>query len=421
MTIHERLTNAWNAFKDNKSITSPPVDYDVGEVSYRKPDRIRLTRGNERTIITAIYTRIAIDASAIAIKHVTTDEHGNYAETINSKLNRCLTVSANMDQTGRAFIQDVVMSMLDDGCVAIVPTDIRSDFGNLWTTESFDVLKMRTGKIKEWKPNAVLVDLYNERTGKHEQTWLPKTAVAIVENPFYAIMNEPNSTFYRLIRKLNIMDTIDDLNGSGKFNMIIQLPYTTRTEMRQQQAEKRRKELEKQLTDGNNYGIAYADVSEKIVQLNRSIDNQMMDQVSYLTSMLYSQLGVTEDILKGTADEQVTLNYYNRTVNPIVNAITDEMKRKFLSRTAISQGQSIMAFRNVFNLVPLNNLAEIADKFTRNEIMTSNEIRQIIGLRPADDPKADELINSNLNHPEENQEGRAEPTNKEEIQNGQGV
>lgn len=421
MTIHERLTNAWNAFKDNKSITSPPVDYDVGEVSYRKPDRIRLTRGNERTIITAIYTRIAIDASAIAIKHVTTDEHGNYAETINSKLNRCLTVSANMDQTGRAFIQDVVMSMLDDGCVAIVPTDIRSEFGNLWTTESFDVLKMRTGKIKEWKPNAVLVDLYNERNGKHEQTWLPKTAVAIVENPFYAIMNEPNSTFYRLIHKLNIMDTIDDLNGSGKFNMIIQLPYTTRTEMRQQQAEKRRKELEKQLTDGNNYGIAYADVSEKIVQLNRSIDNQMMDQVSYLTSMLYSQLGVTEDILKGTADEQVTLNYYNRTVNPIVNAITDEMKRKFLSRTAISQGQSIMAFRNVFNLVPLNNLAEIADKFTRNEIMTSNEIRQIIGLRPADDPKADELINSNLNHPEENQEGRAEPTNKEEIQNGQGV
>ncbi len=421
MTIHERLTNAWNAFKDNKSITSPPVDYDVGEVSYRKPDRIRLTRGNERTIITAIYTRIAIDASAIAIKHVTTDEHGNYAETINSKLNRCLTVSANMDQTGRAFIQDVVMSMLDDGCVAIVPTDIRSEFGNLWTTESFDVLKMRTGKIKEWKPNAVLVDLYNERNGKHEQTWLPKTAVAIVENPFYAIMNEPNSTFYRLIRKLNIMDTIDDLNGSGKFNMIIQLPYTTRTEMRQQQAEKRRKELEKQLTDGNNYGIAYADVSEKIVQLNRSIDNQMMDQVSYLTSMLYSQLGVTEDILKGTADEQVTLNYYNRTVNPIVNAITDEMKRKFLSRTAISQGQSIMAFRNVFNLVPLNNLAEIADKFTRNEIMTSNEIRQIIGLRPADDPKADELINSNLNHPEEHHEGRAEPKNKEEIQNGQGV
>ena len=365
---------------------------DAGASYYNRPDRPRFTRGNERSITTSVLNRIALDASAIDILHVRLDKNGRFLEEINSGLNNCLKLSANTDQTGRAFKQDVVMSMLDEGCVAIVPTDTTM---NPKATDSYDIETMRVGKIIQWRPQHVQVRLYNEQTGKKEELWLPKKMVAIVENPLYAVMNEPNSTMQRLIHKLGLLDITDEQTASGKLDLIIQLPYVIKTDARRQQAENRRKDIEMQLA-GSKYGIAYTDGTEKITQLNRSLENNLMKQVEYLTNQLYSQLGITQTILDGTADEKTMLNYYSRTIEPIVSAIADEMKRKFLTKTARTQNQSIEFFRNPFKLVPVNDIAEIADKFTRNEIMTSNEIRQIVGMKPSDDPKADELRNSNI-------------------------
>lgn len=384
-----RLKHVWNVFRSR----DPTAEFmDVGASYYNRPDRPRFTRGNERSITTSVLNRIALDASAIDILHVRLDKNGRFLEEINSGLNSCLTLSANTDQTGRAFKQDVVMSMLDEGCVAIVPTDTTM---NPKVTDSYDVETMRVGKIIQWRPQHVQVRLYNEQTGKKEELWLPKKMVAIVENPLYAVMNEPNSTMQRLIHKLGLLDITDEQTASGKLDLIIQLPYVIKTDARRQQAENRRKDIEMQLA-GSKYGIAYTDGTEKITQLNRSLDNNLMKQVEYLTNQLYSQLGITQTILDGTADEKTMLNYYSRTIEPIVSAIADEMKRKFLTKTARTQNQSIEFFRNPFKLVPVNDIAEIADKFTRNEIMTSNEIRQIVGMKPSDDPKADELRNSNI-------------------------
>lgn len=387
-TIGDRLKHAWNAFRSSPQSSG----WDYGSGSSYRPDRVRLTRGNERSIVTSIYNRIAIDVAANTIKHVRLDDNDRYLNDIDSGLNYILTLEANIDQTGRAFVQDIVMSMLDEGCVAVVPIDTNINP----ETGSFDILSMRTGKIKEWYPEHVKVELYNERTGKREELKIPKKTAAIIENPLYAVMNEPNSTLQRLIRKLNLLDMIDENNSSGKLDLIIQLPYVIKSEARKQQAEKRRKDIEMQLT-GSKYGIAYTDGTERITQLNRAVENKLMSQIEYLTSMLYGQLGMAEEIFKGTADEQVMLNYHNRTVEPILSAIVDEMKRKFLTKTARTQGQSILFFKDPFKLVQINNIAEIADKFTRNEIMTSNEIRQVIGMVPSSDPKADELRNSNLN------------------------
>ena len=394
-TIGSRLKHAWNAFINNRDPTASFRDIGGG-YSYR-PDRPRLTRGNERSIVTSVYNRIALDVAAIDIQHCKLDENGRLLEEMDSKLNQCLTLEANLDQTSRAFIQDAVMSMLDEGCVAIVPVETTLDPK---VTQSYDILSMRTAKILEWFPKHVLVRLYNERTGQKEDIKLPKSMVAIVENPLFAVINEPNSTMQRLIRKLSLLDVTDEQTASGKLDLIIQLPYIIKTDARRQQAEQRRKDIEMQLA-GSKYGIAYTDGTEKITQLNRSLENNLMKQVEYLTNLLFSQLGITQSILDGTADEKTMLNYYTRTIEPIVSAIVDEMKRKFLSKTARSQKQSIMFFRDPFKLVPVNDIAEIADKFTRNEIMSSNEFRQIVGLRPSSDPKADKLINSNLNHPEE--------------------
>ena len=384
-----RLKHAWNVFRSR----DPTSEFmDAGASYYNRPDRPRFTRGNERSITTSVLNRIALDASAIDILHVRLDNNGRFLEEINSGLNNCLTLSANTDQTGRAFKQDVVMSMLDEGCVAIVPTDTTM---NPKATDSYDIEAMRVGKIIQWRPKHVQVRLYNEQTGKKEEIWLPKKMVAIVENPLYAVMNEPNSTMQRLIHKLGLLDITDEQTASGKLDLIIQLPYVIKTDARRQQAENRRKDIEMQLA-GSKYGIAYTDGTEKITQLNRSLENNLMKQVEYLTNQLYSQLGITQTILDGTADEKTMLNYYSRTIEPIVSAIADEMKRKFLTKTARTQNQSIEFFRNPFKLVPVNDIAEIADKFTRNEIMTSNEIRQIVGMKPSDDPKADELRNSNI-------------------------
>ena len=394
-TISSRLKHAWNAFINNRDPTASFRDIGGG-YSYR-PDRPRLTRGNERSIVTSVYNRIALDVAAIDIQHCKLDENGRLLEEMDSKLNKCLTLEANLDQTSRAFIQDAVMSMLDEGCVAIVPVETTLDPK---VTQSYDILSMRTAKILEWFPKHVRVRLYNERTGQKEDIRLPKSMVAIVENPLFAVINEPNSTMQRLIRKLSLLDVTDEQTASGKLDLIIQLPYIIKTDARRQQAEQRRKDIEMQLA-GSKYGIAYTDGTEKITQLNRSLENNLMKQVEYLTNLLFSQLGITQSILDGTADEKTMLNYYTRTIEPIVSAIVDEMKRKFLSKTARSQKQSIMFFRDPFKLVPVNDIAEIADKFTRNEIMSSNEFRQIVGLRPSSDPKADKLINSNLNHPEE--------------------
>lgn len=382
-----RIQNAWNAFR-NKDMSS----YSKGISYSHRPDRPRFTRGNERTIVTSIYNRIALDASSVDIKHVRLDEEDRYIETINSTLNECLNVSANVDQTGRAFFQDMVQSMLDEGCVAIVPTDV--DISPL-NTDSYKILEMRVGKIMEWFPEHVRVNLYNERTGKHEEIIVMKKNVAIVENPLYSVMNEPNSTLQRLIKKLNMLDVVDEENSSGKLNMIIQLPYIIKTEARRRQAEKRRNDIEEQLK-GSKYGIAYTDGTETIQQLSRPVETSLMEQVEYLTKLLYSQLGITDTVMDGTADEKVMLNYYNRTIEPIVSAITTEFTRKFLTKTARSQKQTIKSFRDPFRLVPVANIAEIADKFTRNEIMSSNEIRQVIGMKPSKDPKADELVNSNI-------------------------
>ena len=392
-----RFQNAWNAF-----IGRDPTNRFLynenwsGGYSYR-PDRSRMNYGNERSIISSIYNRISVDCAAITIQHVKTDENNRYLETISSKLNNCLTLDANLDQTGRALIQDIVLSMFDEGCVAVVPTDTSVDPNR---TDSYDILALRTGRITEWFPYYVRIEVYNENTGQKQQIMMNKKDVAIIENPLYAVMNEPNSTLRRLIRKLNLLDAVDEQSSAGKLDLIIQLPYTIRTEQRKKQAEDRRADIERQLA-GSKYGIAYADATEHITQLNRPVENNLMDQVQYLTSMLYSQLGLTENIFNGTADEQTLLNYYNSTVEPILSAITDEFKRKFLTKTARTQHQSIMFFRDPFKLVPINNIAEIADKFTRNEILTSNEIRGIIGFKPSDDPKADQLINSNLNQSNE--------------------
>lgn len=413
LSFGSRLRHAWNAFF-NKDPTKNWSSFGGG--SSIRPDRARFSRGHERSIVTAVYNRIAMDAAAVDIKHVKLDENNRYIETVKSGLNNCFDIEANIDQTGRAFLQDVIMSMIDEGCVAIVPTDTDDD-PTLENGDkmpgSFDVLTMRTGRITEWFPDKVRVEVYNERIGRREEIVMPKKSVCIIENPLYAVMNEPNSTLQRLIRKLNILDVIDEQSGSGKLDLIIQLPYLVKTETKKQQAEDRRLQIERQLRE-SKYGIAYIDGTEHITQLNRSVENNLMSQIEYLTSMLYSQLGITQTILDGTADDATMLNYYNRTIEPILSAITDEMKRKFLTKTARSQGHSVEFFRDPFRLVPVSQLAEIADKFTRNAIMTSNEMRQIAGMKPSDDPDADVLRNKNLNqekdavHPPVHEEGELE-------------
>lgn len=413
--LRSRWKRAWNIFMNK----DPSYSAEYGMSSYYRPDRPRFSRGNERSIITAVYNRIALDVSSVAIRHVRLDENGRYIEDMNSGLNDCLTLEANVDQTPRAFIQDVVISMLDEGCVAIVPVDTDDD-PNLVDTPK--IHSMRTGKIIEWMPQHVKVRLYNDRTGQKEDVIVPKSSTAIIENPLYAVINEPNSVMQRLIRKLNLLDAIDEQSSSGKLDIIIQLPYTIRSEIKREQAEKRRKDIEDQLT-GSKYGIAYADSTEKITQLNRPVENNLMKQIEYLTSMLYGQLGFTTSILDGTADEKTMLNYTSRTVEAFLSAIVDEMKRKFLTKTARSQCQSIMFFRDPFRLVPVDDLAEIADKFTRNEILSSNELRQIIGIKPSSDPRADELRNKNLNASNEDlkidaaeAKAKAEPETDEKSQ-----
>lgn len=415
MTLGSRVKRAWNAF-----LNRDPTEYRYieGPGYSQRPDRIRFTRGNERTIVTAVYNKIALDVAAVDFKHCRLDSNNRYAEDINSGLNNCLTLEANVDQSARAFIQDVVMSMLDEGAVAIVPVDKVIKQSN---PSSYDILSMRTGKILEWKPTHVKVRLYNDRTGVKEELWLPKKSIAIIENPLYAVMNEPNSTMQRLIRKLSLLDIIDEQSGAGKLDLIIQLPYTIKTEARRRQAEDRRKDIEMQLS-GSKYGIAYTDGTEKITQLNRPLENNLMKQIEYLTNMLYSQLGISQTILDGSADDKTMLNYYNRSITPIVTAIAEEMKRKFISKTARTQKQTIAFFRDPFKLVPVNDIAEIADKFTRNEIMTSNEIRQIIGLKPSADPKADMLVNSNINQSGQMEQmiyGNGQVPNGEEGEEGE--
>lgn len=393
MALLDRLQHAWNAFQNNKD---PTYSYmDTGVSYYRRPDRVRFSGGNERSIITSVYNRIAMDAAAIDIEHVRLDDNERFIETIDSGLNTCLTLEANLDQTGRAFLQDVYMSLIDEGCIAIVPTDATFNPNKPGT---FDITGLRTGKILEWKPDKVLVRVYNERTGRKENKWVYKKNVGIVENPLYAVMNERNSTMQRLSRKLALLDAVDEQSSSGKLDMIIQLPYAIKSESRRQQADKRRKDLESQLA-GNKFGIAYVDSTERITQLNRPLENNLMKQIEYLTSMLYSQLGLTQGIMDGTADEATMLNYYSRAIEPLVAAVVDEMKRKFLTKTARTRKQSIAYFRDPFSLVPVTKIAEIADTFTRNEIATSNEIRQIIGWKPANDPAADELRNKNISAP----------------------
>ena len=390
-----RLRRAWNAFVNNRDPTYRPEEYSLGY--WGRPDRRRFSTGKERTIINAIYNRIAMDAAAVDIRHVRLDDNNRFQADIDDGLNQCLNVEANLDQTGRAMRQDAFLSMLDEGVIAVVPVETTTD-PNL--SASYDILQLRVGKVVEWFPKHVRVRLYNEDTGKNEEIILKKRNVALVENPFYAVMNEPNSILQRLIRKLNLLDAVDEQASSGKLDLIIQLPYVVKNDIKQKQAETRRKAVEDQLA-GSKYGIAYIDGTERVIQLNRPVENNLLKTVEYFTSMLYSQLGVTQSIMDGTADEKTMLNYNNRVIEPILSAFTDEIKRKFLSKTARSQKQSIMFFRDPFRLVPVSEIAEIADKFTRNEIATSNEIRQAIGMPPSSDPKADELRNSNLNHPDE--------------------
>lgn len=416
MGLTDRLQHAWNAFM-NKDPT--PRYQDIGGGYSYRPDRPRLSRGNERTIVTSVYNRIALDVAAINIQHSRLDENNRFIGTINSHLNECLTLEANIDQTGRSFLQDIVMSMFDEGSVAIVPIDTTLDPK---VTKSFDILSMRTGKILEWFPKHIRVRVYDERTGEKRDIILPKQSVGIIENPFYAVMNAPNSTLQRLIRKLSLLDNIDEQSGAGKLDLIIQLPYIIKNEQKRAEANRRRKEIEEQLS-GSKYGIAYADGTERVTQLNRPLENNLMKQIEYLTSLFYSQMNITQAVMDGTADEKTMLNYYSRTIEPIVAAIVDEMKRKFLSKTARSQYQSISFFRDPFKLVPVNDIAEIADKFTRNEIMTSNEIRQIVGMKPSDDPKADQLVNSNINQ-SANGQPMGDPIAEEfveggEVQNGE--
>lgn len=391
MSFGSRLKHAWNAFTGNIQMNYR----DLGMSYPYRADRPRMSRGNERSIVTSVYNRIALDVAALNVQHVRLDENGRFLSVIDDGLNNCLTLEANVDQTARSFIQDVVISMFDEGSVAIVPVDTTTDPN---VSGSYDIQSLRVGQILDWYPQYIRTRVYNEQTGRKEDIVVPKSAVAIIENPLYAVINEPNSTMQRLIRKLNLLDVIDEQSGSGKLDLIIQLPYVIKTEARRQQAENRRKDIESQLS-GSKYGIAYTDGTEHITQLNRSVNNNLMSQIEYLTSMLYSQLGITQSILDGTADEKTMLNYNNRTIEPIISAIVDEMKRKFLTKTARSQRQSISFFRDPFKLVPVNEIAEIADKFTRNEIMTSNEIRQVVGMKPSDDPRADELRNKNLSEP----------------------
>lgn len=391
MSFGSRLKHAWNAFTGNVQMNYR----DLGMSYSYRADRPRMSRGNERSIVTSVYNRIALDVAALNVQHVRLDENGRFLSVIDDGLNNCLTLEANVDQTARSFIQDVVISMFDEGSVAIVPVDTTTDPN---VSGSYDIQSLRVGQILDWYPQYIRTRVYNEQTGRKEDIVVPKSAVAIIENPLYAVINEPNSTMQRLIRKLNLLDVIDEQSGSGKLDLIIQLPYVIKTEAKRKQAENRRKDIESQLS-GSKYGIAYTDGTEHITQLNRSVNNNLMSQIEYLTSMLYSQLGITQSILDGTADEKTMLNYNNRTIEPIISAIVDEMKRKFLTKTARSQRQSISFFRDPFKLVPVNEIAEIADKFTRNEIMTSNEIRQVVGMKPSDDPRADELRNKNLSEP----------------------
>ena len=393
LALGNRLKHAFNAFMNR----DPTYYRNIGSGYSIRPDRPRLSRGNERSIVTSIFNRIAIDVSNIDIKHCRLDNNGRFIEEIDSGLNNCLSLEANIDQTGRAFIQDIVMSMLDEGCVAIVPVDTTL---NPKITNSYDILSMRTGKIIEWYPAHVKVRVYNDKTGEKEDIILPKKQVGIIENPLYAVVNEPNSNMQRLIRKLSLLDVTDEQTASGKLDLIIQLPYAVKSDLRKRQADDRVKAIEDQLAT-NKYGIAYIDGTEKVTQLNRSVENNLLKQIEYLTGMAFSQIGITQSILDGSADEKTMLNYYNRTIDPIISVIVDEMKRKFLTKTARSQQQSILYFRDPFKLVPVNDIAEIADKFTRNEIMTSNEIRQIVGMKPSDDPKADELRNSNISQSKE--------------------
>lgn len=422
-TFAERLQHGWNAFINNKD---PTIQNEwFGPSYFYRPDRHRLNYRNERSMVNNIYNRIASDVAAVDIRHVRTDENGRFSDVISSGLNNVLTTEANIDQTGRAFVQDIVMSMFDEGVVACVPVDTTIDPIN---NNSFDISTMRTGRIVQWKPRHISVELYNDRTGRKEEVLLPKKMVGIVENPFFSIMNEPNSTLQRLIRKLNTLDAIDEQSGAGKLDLIIQLPYVVKTEARRQQAELRRKEIEMQLA-GSKYGIAYTDGTERITQLNRSVDNNLMKQIEYLTETLMGQLGITNEILNGTANESTMNNYYNRVIEPILAAITGEFNRKFLTKTARTQGQTIMFFRDPFKLVPVTNIAEIADKLTRNEILSSNEVRGLIGFKPSKDPRADELRNKNLNQSSDQQAPSVAPEEvpggdsfiKEQNQNGEDV
>lgn len=405
LTFGGRLKHAWNAFKSQEKGPAAALDtyaidqsfFSLGVGSTSRLDRPRLRLSSERTIVASLYNRIAIDVSSVDLRHVRNDQNGGYLETIKSGLNECLTVEANVDQTGRELIMDIVMSMFDEGTVAVVPVDTNV---NLTKTGSFDILSLRTGKITQWYPKDVKVEVYNENEGKKQEILLPKNRVAIINNPFYSVMNEPNSTLRRLIDKLNLLDAVDNQSSSGKLDLIVQLPYTIKSEARMEEAEKRKKKIEEQLTD-SKYGIAYIDATEKITQLNRSLENNLMGQIEWLTTQLYSQLGLSEEVFKGTADEKAMLNYYNTTVNPILTAIIDEMNRKFLTKTARTQGQTVSFFNDPFKLVPVSDIAEIADRFTRNEILSSNEVRAIIGYKPVDDARADELRNKNLNPSEE--------------------
>lgn len=416
ITFGSRFKNAWNAFRNQNPYPNYGDNGSYGG-SYYRPDRVRISTRNERSIITSIFNKMALDVANIDIRHCKIDENDRFIDYVDSKLDNCLKLEANIDQTGKAFIQDVVMSMFDEGHVAIVPVDT---IGDPLNTKSYEICTMRTGRVTAWYPSSVRVELYNERKGIREEITLPKYMVAIVENPLYAVMNEPNSTLQRLIRKLNLLDAIDEQSGSGKLDLIIQLPYIVKSPARKAQAEERRKDIENQLK-GSKYGIAYTDGTEKITQLNRPVENNLMKQIEFLTSMLYSQLGITEGVLDGTAEEGVMSNYYSRTIEPIVSAIVDEMIRKFLTKTARSQKQTIMYFRDPFKLVPIEKMADIADKFTRNEILSSNEIRAIVGRKPSDDPRADMLINSNLNHGSDiPSPGEVEPTDENQVNEGIG-
>lgn len=418
-TFGERLKNGWNAFFNNRDPTEYITQSPYAVSSYTRPDRPRLTFGNDKSIVNAIYNRIAMDVASVDIRHVRLDENGRFTEEINSPLNNALTLDANIDQTGRAFIMDVVLSMFDEGCVAMVPVETK---GDPFLSDSYEIYTLRTGKIVQWYPGYVQLLVYNDRTGQKEHLYMPKNLVAIVENPFYSIMNEPNSVFKRLVHKLNLLDAIDEQSSSGKLDLIIQLPYVIKTETKREQAEKRRKDIEEQLS-GSKYGIAYTDGTEHITQLNRAVENNMMGQIEYLTSMLNSQLGLTEEIMNGSATEEAMLNYYNRTIEVILNAIVDELNRKFLTKTARTQGQRIQYHRDPFKLTPVNSIAEIADKFTRNEILSSNEVRGLIGFMPVDDDRANELRNKNLNQAAgqtyaSTRRGAAPAETPPEIQNG---